>query len=321
MKLNCVDLAVLEDALLKTVEPSNPRAVSIDWNVFKTYLNKNLSLFDFHPNSINSTNDLEQKITEFTEAVIDTHSHASRPTEIDRRNFTSHHINQLLKIKNFFRKRYHQTPNLIFKSHYNRAQSDLKRELKKYNDNISQKRLEGLNTADNSLWRTQRFFKSKRPKIPPLKCATDTAVTDQQKANLLATNIKNNFVGNERENDNYNQNDELINPTVNNFLSTPPTSFIEPALPDEIIHYIKHVNAKKGPWIESVRAGVNKMVIRSEGAVEYVMVGVSRRPTQAIWRGKEIEPVQYYLQVPYVKGQKRQLRDRPQRLGEETVQS
>ncbi|GFT22102.1 hypothetical protein TNCV_3271571 [Trichonephila clavipes] len=34
------------------------------------------------------------------------------------------------------------------------------------------------------------------------------------------------------------------------------------------------------------------MVIRSEGAVEYVMVGISRRPTQAIWRGKEIEPVQ-----------------------------
>ncbi|GFW62350.1 hypothetical protein TNCV_290241 [Trichonephila clavipes] len=36
------------------------------------------------------------------------------------------------------------------------------------------------------------------------------------------------------------------------------------------------------------------MVIRSEGAVEYVMVGVSRRPTQAIWRGKDIEPVQWY---------------------------
>ncbi|GFV25298.1 hypothetical protein TNCV_2165861 [Trichonephila clavipes] len=32
------------------------------------------------------------------------------------------------------------------------------------------------------------------------------------------------------------------------------------------------------------------MVIRSEGEVEYVMVGVSRRPTQAIWRGEEIEP-------------------------------
>ncbi|GFV69795.1 hypothetical protein TNCV_431141 [Trichonephila clavipes] len=39
------------------------------------------------------------------------------------------------------------------------------------------------------------------------------------------------------------------------------------------------------------------MVIRSEGAVEYVMVGVSRRPTQAIWRGKEIEPVQCRYQL------------------------
>ncbi|GFT18628.1 probable RNA-directed DNA polymerase from transposon X-element [Trichonephila clavipes] len=152
--------------------PPNPRAVSTDWKTFKINLNKNLSLFDFHPNNINNTNDLEQKITEFTEAVIDTHSHASRPIETDRRNFTPHNINQLIKIKNYFRKRYHQTLNPIFKSHYNRAQSDLKKELKKYNDIIWQKRLEALNTADNSLWRTQKFFKNKRPKIPPLNCAT-----------------------------------------------------------------------------------------------------------------------------------------------------
>ncbi|GFW59883.1 RNA-directed DNA polymerase from mobile element jockey [Trichonephila clavipes] len=201
--------------------PPNPRAVSRDWNAFKINLNKNLSLFDFHPNNINNNNDLEQKITEFTEAVIDTHSHASRPIETDRRNFTPHNINQLIKIKNYFRKRYHQTLNPIFKSHYNRAQSDLKKELKKYNDIIWQKRLEALNTADNSLWRMQKFFKNKRPKIPPLNCATGTAVTDQQKANLLATNIKNNFVENDREDDSYNQNDELINTTINNFLSTP----------------------------------------------------------------------------------------------------
>ncbi|GFX13814.1 probable RNA-directed DNA polymerase from transposon X-element [Trichonephila clavipes] len=104
------------------------------------------------------------------------------------------------------------------------------------------------------------FFKNKRPKIPTLNCATGTAVTDQQKANLLTSNIKNNFVGNERDNDNYNQN-ELINTTVNNFLSTPPTSFIEPALPDEIIHYIKHVNAKKALGRNSQLSIENKVLL------------------------------------------------------------
>ncbi|GFV69687.1 RNA-directed DNA polymerase from mobile element jockey [Trichonephila clavipes] len=229
------------------IEPPNSRAVSTDWYSFKNNLNNNLSLFDFHPNDINNTNDLEQKISEFTEAVIETHSHASRPIETDRRNFTPLHINRLLKIKNHLRKRYHQTLNPIFKTYYNKAQSDFKKELKKYNDDIWQKRLEALNTTDNSLWRTQRFFKNKRSKIPSLNCATGTAVTDQQKANLLATNLKNNFIENERENDSYNHNDDNINSTVNNFLSTPPTTNIEPALPDEIIHYIKHVNAKKAP--------------------------------------------------------------------------
>ncbi|GFV75360.1 RNA-directed DNA polymerase from mobile element jockey [Trichonephila clavipes] len=87
-----------------------------------------------------------------------------------------------------------------------------------------------------------------------------TAVNDQRKANLLATNIKNNFVENDCEDDSYNQNDDLINTTVNNFLSTPPNSYIEPALPDEIIHYIKHVNAKKAPdnWKEAIIFPINK---------------------------------------------------------------
>ncbi|GFW45914.1 putative RNA-directed DNA polymerase from transposon X-element [Trichonephila clavipes] len=229
------------------IEPPNPRAVSTDWNAFRINLNNNLSLFDYHPNNINNTCELENKISEFTETVIDTHSHASRPIETDRRNFTPQHINRLLKLKNYLRKQYHQTLNPLFKSQYNRAQSDFKKELKKHNDSIWQKRLESLNTTDNSLWRTQKFFKNKRSKIPPLNCATGTAVTDQQKANLLATNIKYNFIENDRENDSYNQSDEIINSTVHNFLSTPPTTLIQPALPDEIIHYIKHVNAKKAP--------------------------------------------------------------------------
>ncbi|GFW61862.1 RNA-directed DNA polymerase from mobile element jockey [Trichonephila clavipes] len=226
------------------IEKHSPDILLIQETHLRPSHNFNIANYTCHRNDRISEG---ARTAEFTDAVIETHSHASRPIEIDKRNFTPLHINRLLKLKNHLRKRYHQTLNPIFKTYYNRAQSDFKKELKKYNDDIWQKRLEALNTTDNSLWRTQKFFKNKRSKIPSLNCATGTAVTDQQKANLLATNLKNNFIENERENDSYNHNDENINSTVNNFLSTPPTTNIEPALPDEIIHYIKHVNSKKAP--------------------------------------------------------------------------
>ncbi|GFX90197.1 hypothetical protein TNCV_2449721 [Trichonephila clavipes] len=108
-------------------------------------------------------------------------------------------------------------------------------------------------------------------------------VTDQQKANLLATNIKNNFVENERENDNYNQNDEIINSTVNNFLSIPPTTFIEPALPDEIIHYIKHVNARRAPenskLINDLPATNNSSM---QSLIPYIPNDNSKRPRRIL---------------------------------------
>ncbi|GFU19562.1 uncharacterized protein TNCV_21361 [Trichonephila clavipes] len=47
----------------------------------------------------------------------------------------------------------------------------------------------------------------------------------------------------------------------NNFLSTPSTSFIEPALLDEIIHYIKHANAKKAPGRNSHLGTENKVLL------------------------------------------------------------
>ncbi|GFV70910.1 hypothetical protein TNCV_111301 [Trichonephila clavipes] len=60
---------------------SNPRAVHTNWPLFSKQLNTKLSLINYHPNSINSGTDIDQKISEFTETVHAAHSHASRPIE------------------------------------------------------------------------------------------------------------------------------------------------------------------------------------------------------------------------------------------------
>ncbi|GFW65535.1 hypothetical protein TNCV_1776791 [Trichonephila clavipes] len=78
------------------------------------------------------------------------------------------------------------------------------------------------------------------------------AVTDPQKANLLANTIKNNFIENNRMQDNYDQDDEVVTSAVNTFLSSPPSTQIEPVMPDEIINFIKNTSSKKAPVAQKI---------------------------------------------------------------------
>ncbi|GFW96302.1 hypothetical protein TNCV_572731 [Trichonephila clavipes] len=67
-----------------------------------------------------------------------------------------------------------------------------------------------------------KFFKNKRSDIPSLHCTTGTAITDQQKANILAESILENFTENERQNNDFDEEDEIVNNTVKAFISHPP---------------------------------------------------------------------------------------------------
>ncbi|GFV06353.1 probable RNA-directed DNA polymerase from transposon BS [Trichonephila clavipes] len=126
-----------------------------------------------------------------------------------------------------------------------------------YSNDTWNARLEALNTSDNGLWEAQRFLKNKRSQIPTLNCAIDMAVTEPQKANLLANTIKNNFIEYNCMQDNYKQDDKVVTSAVNNFLSSSPSTQIEPAMPDEIINFIKNTSSKKASGKDTI---TNKML-------------------------------------------------------------
>ncbi|GFV37002.1 probable RNA-directed DNA polymerase from transposon X-element [Trichonephila clavipes] len=226
---------------------TNPRAVHTNWPLFSNYLNTKLSLFNYHPNSINSNSDIDQKISEFTDTVRAAHRHASRPIETLRKSYTPHHIHKLIKQKNQFRNLYHRTLDPHYKTLYNRAKKNVKKELKNYTNENWTARLQALSTQDNSLWAVQKFFKNKRSDIPSLHCNTGTAITDKQQANILAESILDNFTENERHKNDFDEEDEIVNNTVKAFISHPPPPTAETAYPSEIISYIKSSNAKKAP--------------------------------------------------------------------------
>ncbi|GFW76926.1 probable RNA-directed DNA polymerase from transposon X-element [Trichonephila clavipes] len=223
---------------------------------------------DHNPVLLNFTLKLNKDITNpraikksqssHTDTVRAAHSHASRPIVTPHKSYTPPYIHKLIKQKNQYRNLYHRTLDPHFKRLYNKAQKNVKKELRNYSNENWTARLQALSAQDNSLWVVQKFLKNKRSDIPPLNCTTGTAVTDNQKANILADSILDNFTENTRKTNEFDDDDELINNTVNSFLSIPPLATTETAYPSEIISYIKNSNSKKAPGKDGISNRMTK---------------------------------------------------------------
>ncbi|GFU33560.1 probable RNA-directed DNA polymerase from transposon X-element [Trichonephila clavipes] len=136
-------------------------------------------------------------------------------------------------------------------------QEKLKKELKKHNQQTWQNKLESLNTRDNSLWQCQKFFRKKRPNIPSLSSSSGVANSDEQKANILALTLKENFAENKRPGDGSHSIDKEITNTLENFFSTPTSLLLPPTDPVEICEYIRRLKNNKAPGSDLI---TNKMV-------------------------------------------------------------
>ncbi|GFW51629.1 RNA-directed DNA polymerase from mobile element jockey [Trichonephila clavipes] len=168
------------------------------------------------------------------------------PIENKKHSFAPNHIHELIYIKNKAKRLYNRTLNPIHRTSYYKAQANLKKALKKHSQQSWQTRLESLNTTDNSLWQCQKFFRNKRSSIPNLISSSGPACSDDQKANLLALTLKDNFTENERPDGEYPIDNKITN-TLENFFSHPPSLPITPTDPDEILSYIKTLSNNKAP--------------------------------------------------------------------------
>ncbi|GFY29324.1 RNA-directed DNA polymerase from mobile element jockey [Trichonephila clavipes] len=92
---------------LKTpIYSKNPRDIYTCWSEYTNNLNKNLSLFDYHPNNIQNSTDIDNKIKNFPSTILATHSRTSRPIGNQHRSYTPPHIQH----RNRLRKQYHRSP-------------------------------------------------------------------------------------------------------------------------------------------------------------------------------------------------------------------
>ncbi|GFU48784.1 RNA-directed DNA polymerase from mobile element jockey [Trichonephila clavipes] len=149
------------------------------------------------------------------------------------------------------------TLNPIYKTESNRLQAKIRKELKKHSQETWKNRLLSLNTQDNSFWNIQKIFKNKRVDIPALHTASGIAITDEQKANLIANTMKDNFTENTRPADFRNSIDSDVKSTLERFFSHPPPTPISPTNPDEVAAYVNKLKVRKTPGKDNI---TNKMI-------------------------------------------------------------
>ncbi|GFU78379.1 hypothetical protein TNCV_4688931 [Trichonephila clavipes] len=77
--------------------------------------------------------------------------------------------------------------------------------------------------------------------------SSGVANSDEQKANILAITLKNNFSENKRPGDSNHPIDKEITNTLEKFFDNHPSIPISPTDPDEILNYIKTLKNNKAP--------------------------------------------------------------------------
>ncbi|CAA9995012.1 unnamed protein product, partial [Nesidiocoris tenuis] len=212
-----------------------------DWNRYKQILDQttNTRLPLRTPNDINKAATHLAQVIHFAATES---SSKGRPAQSSNSPLLPQHILQLLQTKKSARSLYESTRYPHHKTAYNRAIRELKHALVEYKK--EQKRLEliALNEQDGSLWRKTKTLTKHRDSISPLYSDNRWLSTPQDKADVFANQLYDQFSPNPATNTEFNQ-------EVKDFIQTPLnlTPFFDYFTPAQVKNTVKRSSVKKAP--------------------------------------------------------------------------
>ncbi|GFT36956.1 uncharacterized protein TNCV_175031 [Trichonephila clavipes] len=239
------NLGAAFDSIFNFNKPQNLNSPQLNtiWSKFTKNL---VSTENLYLHTASSTIEIENQVRDLTSEILTTHGNASKPVTHSEVPFVQGELKHLFKERNRARKIWQFTRHPQDKTALNRLQNAIKRKVNLYRQQVWEDHLTFLDTEDGSLWGTAKAFRRKAAAVSALNGQTGNALSDTHKTELIAQSLESQFQLNDIQNP---HKDEYITNTVDAYFTanTNNTDQPPPALPSEIISYIKKIKIRKSP--------------------------------------------------------------------------
>lgn len=203
--------------------------------------------------NIGNETELNEAVIDLERRIKDAEQAATTTIKENKKNVLPASIKLLLETKRKAKKKYIKTLHPDDKRELNRLTNEVKMEIRSYNNEKWNDKLETLTTEDNSLWQMAAALAGKRSKrqIPCLQKNDKQLITDQDKADGFAEMLAEQF------SPNGNTGDAMFVKNINNIgsrIATCEEDFQEEEITkEEISNIIKDLKSRKAPGIDGIK--------------------------------------------------------------------
>ncbi|XP_045466777.1 uncharacterized protein LOC123675461 [Harmonia axyridis] len=204
--------------------------------------------------NIESKEQVDEAIEDLEKRMIEAEVQSTKIKKIPKKRPLPLDVRILLEEKKKAKKQYRRTLNPSDKTILNKLTNDVKNRVGQVFNEDWDKKLEELDTEDQSLWKmtTALTGRKMKAKIPALKKGNQVAVTNEEKAEMFAESLEHQFKPNQKiSDDQFNQSVELhgnITDEDHNEMEEDSTEVTE----EEVEEIIKTSKNRKAPGIDGI---------------------------------------------------------------------
>lgn len=260
-----------------------------EWEKVRRILNSKVKI----TNKISTEEEIDKEVQKLTRNIQEaiTKSIPLSTTKVIQDRLPNNILN-MISDRNRLRKRWQRTRLTSIKEEVKIRTKEIRAAIYEHRNEIWTNKLKKINIHDKSLWRMTKIFKTERQQVATLTKNTEEAITDAEKANMLATqfesvhniNLTNNSITQEKI-------IKEVNTYIKETASDDWTKYT--TTPKEIVQIIKKLPAKKAPGSDNIQNIVLKNLERKTIVqithIINTMIKLSHFP--AHWKTSNIIPL------------------------------